>query len=666
MPPEAAAQWIVVWGLSAILYPFYAIIIMVIHAKTKNKPSGYSFFMYFLAFAPLGYVIASLMIINFKKKLSARAFRKEQQELKIKQLEIEKQLEIACNTEKKLTVYAKIPKHSGILVQNLGDLSYYLDTYEYKHKKHKSISFVEEKSNKRHYQYRRTIFKYSPLFSEVPNATFIDMDEDYIDTNESIAQYLFSSETITTPEDSAKQINRIHLTLTNRKTKKLLAEYTGFYPAKMKRYYNKSDLFAKVCLANADQVGRTNDITPYEFLDAVIDSTPQQMWQPFTENQKIAKSSQFDEVWPFKEGLAIVAKDNKKGFIDEQGKIVIPIQFEDVGSFNNGRAIFRQGDKWGFIDTKGTIVVPAQYDFVLPFVGNLAQIQSSYGYLGLINFDGTIILSPNYNEITRINEGFVKFREGSEEGLLNPEGKIIINLGELDIDNVINGYAMVSKEGKQGIIDTNQQDTPFVLPLEYDRIQVLKHEGEGLLVKLEREDKYGITNVSTNTVLLPLKYDEIGTLYRKQLKHLMKIKQNGKYGIFDLKQNKITLPTDYNSISTFKSKKFKNFIKIQKDEKYGIFDLNRNKITLPVNYTSIKEFIDEKFKQQEALLVQLELKGSYGVTDVSTNTVVLPIEYDKIRPNYAHWPKQTLTVRKNGKYNNFDLNQGKFKYDERW
>ncbi len=158
-------EGLLIWGLLAILYPFYVIIIMVVHAKTKDKTCSYSFSMFFLAFAPLGYVIVSLMIDDFQRKQRAKAFHKEQQELKVKQLEIEKQLEIACNTEKKLTVYAKIPKHSGILVQNLGDLSYYLDTYEYKHKKHKSISFVERKSPNSNYQYRRTIFKYivSPI-----------------------------------------------------------------------------------------------------------------------------------------------------------------------------------------------------------------------------------------------------------------------------------------------------------------------------------------------------------------------------------------------------------------------------------------------------------------------------------------------------------------------
>ncbi|MCQ2200430.1 MAG: WG repeat-containing protein, partial [Paludibacteraceae bacterium] len=42
------------------------------------------------------------------------------------------------------------------------------------------------------------------------------------------------------------------------------------------------------------------------------------------------KIKEYDYVGPFSEGLAIVGKNGKVGFIDKKGKLVIPMKFEFV------------------------------------------------------------------------------------------------------------------------------------------------------------------------------------------------------------------------------------------------------------------------------------------------------------------------------------------------
>ena len=58
------------------------------------------------------------------------------------------------------------------------------------------------------------------------------------------------------------------------------------------------------------------------------------------------------------EGLAAVLDDNDKwGFIDETGKVVIPCQWKNAGYFSKGQAaVLDANGKWHTIDKTGKIV----------------------------------------------------------------------------------------------------------------------------------------------------------------------------------------------------------------------------------------------------------------------------------------------------------------------
>ncbi len=62
---------------------------------------------------------------------------------------------------------------------------------------------------------------------------------------------------------------------------------------------------------------------------------------------------EFSNIGFFQEGLAIVDKNNLKGYIDQYGTIVIPIEYSEAGYFSNGIAPVKKGAKRGFIDLQG-------------------------------------------------------------------------------------------------------------------------------------------------------------------------------------------------------------------------------------------------------------------------------------------------------------------------
>lgn len=58
----------------------------------------------------------------------------------------------------------------------------------------------------------------------------------------------------------------------------------------------------------------------------------------------IAAVHQYDELYPFSEGLAAVKKDGKFGYINTKGELVIPCQFDKVCDFSEGLAIVMDDD----------------------------------------------------------------------------------------------------------------------------------------------------------------------------------------------------------------------------------------------------------------------------------------------------------------------------------
>ena len=68
---------------------------------------------------------------------------------------------------------------------------------------------------------------------------------------------------------------------------------------------------------------------------------------------------QYDELYPFSEGLAAVKKNDKFGFINTKGELVIPCQYQYAGQFKEGLACVvkdEENNNISFIDAKGEIL----------------------------------------------------------------------------------------------------------------------------------------------------------------------------------------------------------------------------------------------------------------------------------------------------------------------
>ena len=82
----------------------------------------------------------------------------------------------------------------------------------------------------------------------------------------------------------------------------------------------------------------------------------------------------------FTEGLAVVRKDDKYGFIDKKGKIALPLKYESAEPFSEGLAAVQQADGWCYINKTGKTIIAGKFDICPgPFKNGHATIETENG-----------------------------------------------------------------------------------------------------------------------------------------------------------------------------------------------------------------------------------------------------------------------------------------------
>ena len=100
----------------------------------------------------------------------------------------------------------------------------------------------------------------------------------------------------------------------------------------------------------------------------------------------------------FSEGLAVVSRNNKYGFINLNCKEVIKLQYDSAYSFSEGLAAVCLNGKWGFINKRNKVVIPFQYDDVNTFYDGLAAVKLN-GKYGFVNKEGKQVIDFKYDDI---------------------------------------------------------------------------------------------------------------------------------------------------------------------------------------------------------------------------------------------------------------------------
>ena len=152
---------------------------------------------------------------------------------------------------------------------------------------------------------------------------------------------------------------------------------------------------------------------------------------------KIVIEPQFRGANNFSEGLAVVAVSNpdyKLGYIDEIGKIIIEPKFDAARDFSEGLAAVGIGTfelhgggehKWGFIDKSGKMVIEPRFEAARDFSEGLAAVRDDKGKWGFIDKTGKLVIPYKFDQAYEFSEGLANVRL-KKWGYIDHTGKFVI------------------------------------------------------------------------------------------------------------------------------------------------------------------------------------------------------------------------------------------------
>lgn len=146
----------------------------------------------------------------------------------------------------------------------------------------------------------------------------------------------------------------------------------------------------------------------------------------------------------FDEGYALVF-NKSYSIIDSLGNKVYE-NFELFGGFNDDLIKIRRNDKWGFIDKKGKVIIDFLYE---------EDRRKEFDEILKLNADSLDALpKANLRNIGLFNDGLVKFQKNGLWGFLNKNNEVIIEPKFKKVTEFSEGVAGVSIDGKKwGFID---------------------------------------------------------------------------------------------------------------------------------------------------------------------------------------------------------------------
>ena len=311
------------------------------------------------------------------------------------------------------------------------------------------------------------------------------------------------------------------------------------------------------------------------------------------------KSQETIELYP-------IMIDNKWGYVDTKGTIVIPVQFQEADLFTNGLArvgVEKDSVVWyGFINDKGDLVIPCKYKDATCFSEEIAWVVKPKGYPVAIDKSGKELFTLKDAEyVTTFKEGLAAFAQinshgDTKWGFCDKKGETIIFPTYESVENFSEGLALVSDTNdKYGYIDIKGN---MVIPYQFD---IATNFQEGMAT-ICLGNKWGIIDKKGKIILNP-QFDFLKIIE----KNLIVCEIGDQFGFCDKEgkmlvnpqYDRIVFNNDYEKMSLFavcQNKKW-GFVNKSGDiiiqpqfEKAGVFQ----KGIAPVIFNDKVGFIDEK------------------------------------------------------------------------
>ena len=156
------------------------------------------------------------------------------------------------------------------------------------------------------------------------------------------------------------------------------------------------------------------------------------------------------------------------GVVDETGIIIEPV-WDDIHMTGKSDLFpVCKDEKWGYVDLTGEVVIPLSWAEAFPFVEGYAEVKSEDGKWGLINTEGELVLPTIWQDSWGYSGGgAVVMDDAGKWGVVDISGNTIVDFLWDSIRRDSEKCTIVEKDGKYGFVNDNQET---ILPLPYDEV----------------------------------------------------------------------------------------------------------------------------------------------------------------------------------------------------
>lgn len=155
-------------------------------------------------------------------------------------------------------------------------------------------------------------------------------------------------------------------------------------------------------------------------------------WGYRDERGEIAVDFQFDEAWPFDDGLAAVClrEENGReswGFVSPEGEMTVPAEYDGARSLEDGVGALLSEGKWAYVDQEGKLLTGFDYEEAGPFREGIALVRRS-GRMEAINERGRILFTADAGQGLPFSAGVtvMQEKESGAWGVYDENGNLLV------------------------------------------------------------------------------------------------------------------------------------------------------------------------------------------------------------------------------------------------
>ena len=285
-----------------------------------------------------------------------------------------------------------------------------------------------------------------------------------------------------------------------------------------------------------------------------------------------------------KRQLHRIIREGKFGFVDESGNIIIPCEWAYAEPYRDGLAVIGKNQKYGVIDTGGNIITPCKWSYAFVSEGMIC-VGNDDALYGFLDREGKEVVPCQYNGYA-FKFGFVNGlsicrNSKGKYGFINKRGNIVIPFQWDDAGTFTKaGYAMVQRDTDKiqyGIIDKQGN---LVTPCQWKFVSA--RVGHNVLAVENQVGQWGLLDLRGNQIV----QCQWGFIYHQQENISLVRSKDYIFGYMD-GNGEMVIPFR----QWKEAESFSDGMAIVKsmEGKYGAIDKS-GKLRIPNKYTILKDF----------------------------------------------------------------------------